>query len=131
MRVLIVDDDPDCRQIVALMLSKQDWALAFATTGAEALIAAAELRPELVLMDILMPDMGGLEAARAMRADERLRGVTIIAITALAFETDLHQAYLAGFDAVITKPFGRRQLLDAIERHFPELGEAGARQVPA
>lgn len=131
MRVLIVDDDPDCRQIVALMLSKQNWTLAFATSGREALVAAAEFRPDLVLMDILMPDMSGLEAARAMRLDDRLRDAALIALTALAFEADRHQALAAGFDAVVTKPFGRRQLMDTIVRHFPELRQPEVRQVPA
>lgn len=131
MRVLIVDDDPDCRQIISVMLSKQNWSLTFACDGRQALEAARDFRPDLVLMDILMPEMDGHEAARAMRRDDRLRDAVIIAITALAFEQDLRQAHLSGFDAVVTKPFSRRQLLDSIMRHFPELDEIEVRRVPA
>lgn len=131
MRVLIVDDDPDCRQIVSVMLGKQGWTLAFAADGRQALEAAAEFRPDLVLMDVLMPELDGHEAARAMRRDERLRAATLIAITALAFEHDLHLAFLAGFDAVVTKPFSRRQLLEAIMRYFPEVTDPEVGRVPA
>lgn len=136
MRVLIVDDDPDCRQIVGLMIGKQGWTLASATNGLEALAVAAEFRPDLVLMDILMPELSGLEAARAMRADAVLGGTPLIALTALAFEADRRQAIASGFDAVITKPFGRRQLLEAIARLCPEARILDARapeahQIPA
>jgi two-component system alkaline phosphatase synthesis response regulator PhoP len=131
MRVLIVDDDPDCRQIIALMLSKQGWTLAFAGDGREALAAAREFGPDLVLMDLLMPGMTGLEAARAMREDDRLRDAAMVAVTALAFESDRMQAFVAGFDAVVTKPFGRRQLLDTIGRLFPDRPMALPTRVPA
>lgn len=131
MRVLIVDDDPDCRQIVSVMLGKQGWTLAFAADGRQALEVAAEFRPQLVLMDLLMPELDGHEAARAMRRDEGLQAATLIAITALVFEQDLARAYHAGFDAVVTKPFSRRQLLDAIMRHFPEIVDPEVRRVPA
>lgn len=131
MRVLIVDDDPDCRQIVSVMLSRQNWTLAFACDGRQAVETAREFRPDLVLMDILMPEMDGLEAVRAMRADDRPIGAIIIAVTALAFEQDRLQASLAGFDAVVTKPFTRRQLLDAILGHCPELAVPEVRRVPA
>lgn len=131
MRVLIVDDDPDCRQIVSVMLSKHHWTLAFACDGRQALEVAHEFQPDLVLMDILMPEMDGHSAARAMRRDGRFADAIIIAITALAFEQDLVMAFNSGFDAVVTKPFGRRQLLEAILRHFPEVDQLDVRRVPA
>lgn len=126
MKVLIIDDDADCRQIVALMLSKQGWSLYFANDGAEGLAMARAIQPDLILMDVLMPKMTGLDAVRAMRQDERLRNTPVFAITALAFDTDRHQALGVGYDRVLTKPFGRRTLLEAIGHLFPITGTVPA-----
>lgn len=132
MQVLIVDDDANCRQILELMLEKKGWTLHTARNGKEGLAMARALKPDLILMDILMPEMSGLEAVRAMRADPELAGVKIFAVTALAFEQERLMAIAAGYDLVITKPFGRRQLLDAIQRVFPDAFETPAdKKVPA
>jgi CheY-like chemotaxis protein len=132
MRVLIVDDDPNCRQILELMLARQGWSLHLAENGEEGLAMARALTPELVLMDVLMPQMTGLDAVAQMKADPALAATKVFAITALAFEQDRQAALAAGFDVVITKPFSRRQLLEAIQRHFPGLEFADdAAKVPA
>lgn len=123
MRVLIVDDDPNCRQILELMLSRQGWTLMMANDGEAGLALARQAQPDLILMDVLMPVMTGLDACRQMKAEPALANAKIFALTALAFDHDRQAAYAAGFDLVITKPFSRRQLLDAIERFYPELGQ--------
>lgn len=120
MQVLIVDDDANCRHILELMLGKQGWTLHLARNGKEGLAMARALRPDLILMDILMPELSGLEAVRLMRAEPELSSTKILAVTALAFEQELEAAIAAGFDLVVTKPFGRRQILETIRRHFPE-----------
>jgi CheY-like chemotaxis protein len=130
MRVLIVDDDPDCRLILQLMLAKLGWELHFAENGLTGLELAESLQPDLVLMDLLMPGMTGLEAVAAMRATPALASMAVFAITAMAFEQERHMAFAAGFDVVITKPFSRRHLIEAIQRQFPGL-ELEARKVPA
>lgn len=130
MRVLIIDDDPDCRLILQLMLAKQGWELHFAENGVEGLAAAEALRPDLVLSDLLMPGMTGLEVVAAIRATPALADTAVFAITAMAFEQERHLAFAAGFDVVITKPFSRRQLMEAIQRQFPAL-EPAPRKVPA
>ena len=132
MRVLIVDDDPNCRQILELMLARQGWSLHFAENGVEGLHQARAVQPDLVLMDVLMPQMTGMDAVRHLKADPELAGIPVFAITALAFDEERRAAYAAGFDLVITKPFTRRQLLEAVHRQFPELGDPPApRRVPA
>lgn len=131
MRVLIVDDDPDCRLILDLMLAKLGWELHFAENGRDGLNMATSLQPDLVLMDLLMPQMSGLEAVVAMRQTPALATTAIFAITAMAFDQERHMAFAAGFDVVITKPFSRRQLLEAIQRHFPQVELAAPRKVPA
>lgn len=123
MRVLIVDDDPNCRQILELMLARQGWSLHFADNGVEGLRQARAIKPDLVLMDVLMPQMTGMDAVRHLKADPALKGVPVFAITALAFDEERRAAYAAGFDLVITKPFSRRQLIDAVREAFPELEE--------
>lgn len=132
MRVLIVDDDPNCRQILELMLARQGWSLYFADNGVEGLRQARAVKPDLVLMDVLMPQMTGMDAVRHLKADPALTEVPVFAITALAFDEERRAAYAAGFDLVITKPFSRRQLLDAVRQQFPELEEPpAANRVPA
>lgn len=130
MRVLIVDDDPDCRLILDLMLAKLGWELHFAENGKDGLALAIALQPDLILMDLLMPQLSGLEAMQAMREHPTLMRTACFAITAMAFEQERHLAFAAGFDVVITKPFSRRQLMDAIQRQFPEV-DFSARKVPA
>jgi two-component system OmpR family response regulator len=121
MRVLIVDDDPNCRQILELMLARQGWSLHFADNGVEGLRQARALRPDLILMDVLMPQMSGLDVVRHLKAEAGLDHVPVFAITALAFDEERRAAYSAGFDLVITKPFSRRQLLEAVRSQFPGL----------
>jgi CheY-like chemotaxis protein len=121
MRVLIVDDDPDCRLILDLMLGKLGWELHFAENGLEGVGMATVLKPDLIMMDLLMPIMTGLEAVSVMRATAALKDTAMFAITAMAFEQERHSAFAAGFEVVITKPFSRRSLMEAIQRQFPQL----------
>ena len=130
MRVLIVDDDPNCRQILELMLARQGYTVTMAVNGAEAIRAAQTQRPDLIVMDILMPVMTGSEAATVLKSDPGFAGVPIVAVTALAFEEDRRAALEAGFDLVVTKPFSRRQLLDGIAKVLPKALEPTGK-VPA
>lgn len=118
MRVLIVDDDPNCRQILDVMLSRHGFTVTMAVNGAEAVRAAQAHRPDLIVMDILMPVMTGSEAATTLKSDPAFAEVPMIAVTALAFEEDRRAALEAGFDLVVTKPFSRRQLIEAIGKFF-------------
>lgn len=132
MRVLIVDDDPNCRQILELMLSRQGFTVTMAVNGAEAVRLAQAIRPDLIVMDILMPIMTGSEAATLLKSDPAFASVPMVAVTALAFEADRRDALAAGFDWVVTKPFSRRQLIEAIAQFFPSRVEtAPAAKVPA
>lgn len=132
MRVLIVDDDPNCRQILELMLTREGFTAFTAVNGAEGVRLAQSVRPDLIVMDILMPVMSGTEAATELKSDPEFAGVPIVAVTALAFEEDRRAALAAGFDFVVTKPFSRRQLIEGISRFFPDrLVVAQAAKVPA
>ena len=106
MRILIIDDDPAIRRIAAFVLRKDGHEVAEAASGSEGLTAAAVLAPELVLLDWRLPDMGGLEVLRALKADARTQSVPVVVLTASAQEEDARRAARDGGAAeVLAKPF--------------------------
>lgn len=115
VRILMVDDDPNACKIVEIMLSREGYSLEFAAHGLEALDRAFASPPDLILMDILMPVLNGYEASQRLKSDPRTAGIPIIALTALAFESDRQAAYHAGCNGYLSKPFTRRQLLDTLQ----------------
>lgn len=131
-RILVVDDDPNSRKIIELMLVSQGYSLLFAENGREAVARAGEAIPDLILMDILMPIMNGHEATRMIKADARTQAIPIVALTALAFASDRQDALAVGCDGYLSKPFTRRELLEVV-RHYlpPEKASATSRQALA
>ena len=102
--ILIADDTEDVRSICAEYLAFLDYRVATAADGQEALEMAFAQRPDLVVMDLSMPVLDGLEATRRLKADARTRHIPVIALTAHAMRSSLEEALAAGFDAVVTKP---------------------------
>ncbi len=109
--ILIVDDDAFERKLVEGLLSSEGYNLAFAATGAEALPLAAKVLPDLVLLDVMMPDMNGYEVCRCLRADSVLAEVPIIMVTILDDSDSRLKGFEAGADDFVTKPFDRSELL--------------------
>jgi two-component system cell cycle response regulator DivK len=118
-RILVVDDQPDNRQIIRDLLSTTDYELTEAENGDQALAAVAEQRPDLILMDIQLPIMDGYEATRRIKADPALRSIPIIAVTSYALGGEEQKARAAGCDGYVTKPFSPRQLLAKIREFLP------------
>jgi CheY-like chemotaxis protein len=112
--VLIVDDARDGRESCADYLSFRGYRVATAEDGEEALDRAFELRPDIILMDLRLPKMDGLEATMILKKDERTRAIPIIAVTAHALPTTHEEAIAAGCESVITKPCAPRELEAAI-----------------
>src|SRR5262245_450988 len=108
--LLIVDDSLDGRLALQTLLSNQGYSLAFAGDGVEGLQKAAELVPDLILLDVMMPGMDGLEVCRRLRANPLLSDVPIIMITALEDSDMRLQGILAGADDFISKRFDRTEL---------------------
>jgi two-component system cell cycle response regulator DivK len=119
LRILVVDDDPNSRKIIELMLLSQGYSLLFAENGREAVAKAVESTPDLILMDVLMPIMNGHEATRLIKADVRTQAIPIVALTALAFASDRQEALAVGCDGYLSKPFTRRELLEVVGRYLP------------
>ena len=108
--ILIVDDSLAGRRTLQELLIAQDYDLAFANDGPEALAKAAELTPDLILLDVMMPGMDGFEVCRRLRADSRLAEVSIIMVTALEDRDARLHGLEAGADDFISKPFDRAEL---------------------
>jgi two-component system, cell cycle response regulator DivK len=99
-RILVVEDQPDNRQIIRDMLAPTDYEITEAENGEEALTAIAKKRPDLILMDIQLPIMDGYEATRRIKADAALRSIPIIAVE--------KKARAARCDGYVPKPFSPR-----------------------
>ncbi len=108
--ILIVDDDPLGRDTLEALLINEGYHLAFAANGAQALAQIEEIRPDLVLLDVMMPDMDGFQVCRRVRATPDLVEIPIIMVTALDDRESRLRGIEAGADDFVTKPFDRLEL---------------------
>ena len=114
--ILLVDDFNDGLDMYAEYLSFHGYRLALARDGEEAVRLARSEHPAVILMDLQMPVMSGVEALRILRSDEAFSETTIVAFTAHALDAERADAIRAGFDEVISKPCLPEDLMAAIER---------------
>lgn len=133
-RILVVDDDPDQVQLLAFNLKRAGYAVGTAGDGVEALKKARSLRPDLVLLDLMLPELDGYAVCEVLRRDPLNRSVPILMITALSGTL----AHLAGLEAgatdFMTKPFKVRELLDRVAArldHAPLPTQPAAPSKPA
>jgi len=109
--VLVVDDNPDLRTYVARILRAAGFAVVLARNGAEGLEMAKEQDPDVIVTDLMMPVVSGLDLIRMIREDEKLRGTPVILLTAKADEDTRIEGVERGADAYLSKPFNDRELL--------------------
>ena len=119
-QVLLVEDDELCQEIVAEFLAEVDVDITLATDGMQAVSAVQQKHFDIVLMDMIMPHMGGLEATSKIRslANKKSAQVPILAITARNPATDQDLWFATGVDDFIAKPFSELQLLEAIKPYI-------------
>jgi len=110
-RILIVEDDPDIAQLVARYLDKAGFTTERVTSGREALQTITERPPDLVVLDLMLPHMDGLEVCRLLRAHDATSGIPVIMLTAKAEEVDRIVGLEFGADDYVTKPFSPREML--------------------
>ncbi len=115
LRVLIVDDDEDTRDLYAWCMRAAGWFVQVASNGAEALLAASLYEPDVIVMDLHMPLLGGLDAVRLLRRDNDTKHVPIVACTALEPLTFEIEARDAGCDEFVPKPCEPEVLRDLLE----------------
>lgn len=114
--VLVVDDSIDSLTAISLYLQQNGYRVATATNGQEAITVAALTKPELIVMDLAMPGMDGLESVRQIRQDESLKDIPVIALTAFSTEGFRRAAHDTGFNGYLTKPVEFERLHDLIGR---------------
>lgn len=108
-KILIVEDNPTNLRLIRMVLRNKGYSVLEATDGEEALLVAIEGRPDLIVMDIQLPKMDGLEVTKRLRQTSYFKRVPIIALTASAMEGDREKIIAAGCDEYISKPVNTRR----------------------
>jgi DNA-binding response OmpR family regulator len=115
-KVLVVDDEPDAVELVAFNLTKAGIAVVTAETGVEALAKAREILPDAIVLDLMLPEMDGLEVCRNLRRDPKTAAIPVIMVTAKGAEMDRVLGLELGADDYLTKPFSPRELVLRIKK---------------
>lgn len=117
-RILVVEDNADNRILIADVLDSMDYEVIIATDGEEGVKKASAERPDLILMDISLPQMDGLTATRRIKAMPDLQHIPIIALTAHAMVGDRERALEAGCDDYVSKPIDLRELASKLTQYL-------------
>ncbi len=113
--ILVVEDNDKNRKLVRDVLTFKGHQIIEAETGEDGVRLARERLPRLILMDIQLPGIDGIEALRRLRADETTRAIPVLAVTASAMDRDRQQIMAAGFDGYQSKPLNVKEFLAAVE----------------
>lgn len=122
-KILLVEDHPANIEMLRMGLEFLGYAVTVAENGKEAVEMAAVELPDLIVMDILLPNLSGLEAASRIRSNPKTKSIPILAATALAMPGDMEKCLESGCDAYIAKPFTPKQLAAAIEKLLKDHSE--------
>ncbi len=114
-RILLVDDEPNIVKIVNRRLVSEGYSVLIAMDGMTALEKARSEKPDLIILDVMLPKLSGYEVCRQLKQDTRYQKIPIIMLTALAHESDEEFGFEVGTDAYIRKPFRAQQLLEKIK----------------
>ena len=127
--ILLVDDDPLMHLLFQRHLEKSGYRMVSATGGLEAIEVAARERPHLIVMDVMMPGIDGLEAIRRLRKAEETKSIPVIVVTANtgAYELVRREAEASGAASFLTKPLSPARLLEEIQRLIPKTDQAPER----
>ena len=116
-RILVVEDNELNMKLFRDVLVATGYRTLEATSGGEAVELATEHAPNLVLMDIQLPDLGGVQALGRLRANDRTASIPVLALTAQAMDGDRERFLAAGFDGYLSKPVNVRELIDTVRLH--------------
>ena len=110
-RVLVVEDDPSIVQSLEFLLRAEGYDTRTATRGDEALATVAQFRPDLLVLDVMLPAVDGFEVCLRLRADPVTRPIRVLMLTARGRDSEIARGRAAGADDVLTKPFATRELI--------------------
>jgi two-component system phosphate regulon response regulator PhoB len=113
-KVLIADDEHNIRNILDFSLHAEGFLVVSALNGEDAFKLAVESKPDLVILDVMMPGQGGVETCRALKKDPRTATIPVILLTALTGREDRNAGTEAGADAYITKPFSPQRVIEVV-----------------
>ena len=116
-QILVVEDNELNMKLLRDVLFATGYRTLEATTGADAVDLASANVPDLVLMDIQLPDFDGVQALHRLRANERTAAIPVLAVTAQAMQGDRQEFLAAGFDGYVSKPVNVRELITAVRQH--------------
>jgi len=119
-RILMVEDEPKNMKLLRDLLQKFGYETMEATDGEQGVELTRKIKPDLVLMDIMMPKLDGLEATRILKADISTKDIPVVALTAFAMSGDKERALEAGCDGYVTKPVDVRELLKTVEQFLAQ-----------
>ena len=123
-RILVIEDQEDNRKILRDLLTNAGFTILEAVTGEDGVDAAQQHSPDLILMDVQLPGIDGLEATRRIKAVPALKPIPLIVVTSYALSGDDAKARAAGADDYVTKPFSPRALLAKVRQHRGANGAA-------
>ena len=124
-RILIVEDNPANMTLAVFLLKSAGYTILSAIDAEAGLAVARAERPDLILMDIQLPGMDGLQATALLKADEATRAIPVIALTALAMKGDEERIRAAGCDGYIAKPLAYKEFLATVSAQLSKNGAAG------
>ena len=116
MRILFVEDEPSILKLESILLASKGYEVKGVGDGQAALDAVATMKPDLLLLDIMLPKIDGLEVCRQIKANEATRHISVIMLTAKKSNEDLIKGEQAGADGYITKPFKSAMVIETIQR---------------
>jgi two-component system phosphate regulon response regulator PhoB len=131
MKVLIIEDDKDIAELVEYNLRQEKISAEVSRNGAEGLAKARRLHPDLVLLDLMLPDMGGIEICKSLKSDPKTKGIPVLMLTAKGEEVDRIVGFEVGADDYLTKPFSPRELILRVKAILRRLKDREWREAAA
>lgn len=120
-KILVVDDERHIVRLVEVNLARAGYDVSVAYDGVEALEVFAKEKPDMVVLDVMMPRMDGFEVLKKLQADPNSQDVPVIMLTAKAQDADIFRGWSSGVSSYLTKPFNPRELLTFVERIFQSM----------
>jgi DNA-binding response OmpR family regulator len=127
-RILVVDDEPEIHAVLGKLLSKEGYNVDSAYSGEEAFQTIAEIKPDLIILDIMMPKISGIEVCNRLKADETTSDILILIVSARDAQEDRIEGLSHGADDYVSKPFHLRSLVRKIEHMLEKKAEEDFRK---